>query len=92
MPDSRGRLSETEKTEIATKIYAVWTGSAKNCQICGSNKWFVADHVVELPIINEGTRGFGGGAYPSVLLISDPCGFTLSFNAVSLGVIKKHGG
>ncbi len=92
MPDTRGKLSDPEKLEIMGKINTLWTGSAKNCPICGSNKWFVADHVTELPILNEGTRGFGAGAYPAVLLISDPCGFTLSFNAVSLGVIKKRGG
>jgi hypothetical protein len=88
MPNASGKLLENEKDEIRKKIDALWVGSAKNCPICGSAKWFLADHVVESPIITEGVRGFGAGAYPAVMLVSEPCGYTLYFNAVILGVVK----
>jgi hypothetical protein len=92
MPDASGKLSAQEKIQIYQKINDLWRGSAKNCPICGSAKWFIADHVVESPIITEGVRGFGAGAYPSVMLISEPCGYTLHFNAVILGVTARPGG
>jgi hypothetical protein len=92
MPDPSGKLSQAEKDNIRQKIDDLWRGSAKNCPICGSNRWIIADHVVELPIITEGVRGFGASAYPSVLLISQPCGYTLQFNAVALGVVGPTGG
>jgi hypothetical protein len=92
MPDSGGKLTQSEKDEIRRKIDQLWVGSAKNCPVCGSNKWFLADHIVEAPIINQDFRGFGGSAYPAVLLISEPCGYTLSFNAVILGVVRRQGG
>jgi hypothetical protein len=92
MPNSGGKLSDGEKVEIQLKINELWRGSAKNCPICGSNKWFLADHVTEAPIINQEFRGFGASAYPAVMLISEPCGYTLFFNAVILGVVRKAGG
>jgi hypothetical protein len=69
MPELDGRLSRTEKDQIRQRIDELWRGGAKNCPICGSNKWFLSDHVVEAPIVTQGVRGFGS-AYPSVLLIS----------------------
>ncbi len=92
MPHADGKLSEDEKIKLRQKIDGLWRGSAKNCPICGSNQWLIGEHVVESPIITEGVRGFGAGAYPSVMLISQPCGYTLYFNAVILGVIRKQGG
>jgi hypothetical protein len=50
MPDIAKKLSECEKTEIRQKIDSLWVGSAKNCPVCGSNQWFIADHIVEAPI------------------------------------------
>lgn len=90
MPDLDGRLSQSEKDGIRKRIDDLWCGSAKNCPICGSAKWFLSDHVVEVPIVTQGVRGFGS-AYPSVLLISEPCGYTLSFNAVILDIMKRAG-
>ena len=92
MPDASGRLSKLEKESIRQKIDNLWRGSGKNCPICGSNQWFLADHVVEAPIRTEGVRGFSAAAYPSVLLISQPCGYTIQFNAVTLGVMKPIAG
>jgi hypothetical protein len=92
MPNERGKLSTSEKDNIQTKINELWRGGAKNCPICGSNHWILGDHVVESPIITEGARGFGAGAYPSVMLISKPCGYTIYFNAVILGVITSPPG
>jgi hypothetical protein len=90
MPDSGGKLNELEKADLRIKIDKIWTGSAKNCPICGSNKWFLGDHVVESPIINQEFRGFGSTAYPAVLLISELCGYTIYFNAVILGVTSRR--
>jgi hypothetical protein len=59
MPGLNGQLSETEKSDIRKKIDDLWRGGSKNCPICGSNKWFLSDHVVETTIVSQGVRGFG---------------------------------
>jgi len=93
MPDDNGKFSEIEKTEIRKKIEKLWTGSAKNCPICGSNRWTIAEHLVEPNI----ARGWGGilqttPVYPMVMLVSEPCGYTILFNAATLDAIRKYGG
>lgn len=92
MPNDQGVLSESEKRAIVEKINRLWTGSAKNCPICGSNEWIVGDHVVSSQIATAGAGiMMGGPTYPAVLLISKTCGYTLQFNAVILEVIKPEG-
>jgi hypothetical protein len=92
MPNDQGVLSESEKRDIIDKINKLWTGSQKNCPICGSNNWIIGDHVVSSQIVTAGAGiMIGGPAYPAVLLISQPCGYTLQFNAVILGVLKSEG-
>jgi hypothetical protein len=91
MPDAGGRLSDEEKQEITKKIQALWVGSAKNCPICGSAKWIVADHLTESRVALVGGV-FAGPSYPMVMLISDPCGYTINFNALILGIMKKMEG
>jgi hypothetical protein len=90
VPGLNGQLTQDEKNEIRKKIDDLWRGGSKNCPVCGSNKWFLSDHVVEAPIVSQGVRGFGS-AYPAIQLISEPCGYTISFNAVILGVMKTAG-
>jgi hypothetical protein len=90
MPDSNGKFSADEKVDIQIKVNDLWRGGGKNCPICGSNDWILGDHIVESPIINQGVRGFGAGAYPSVMLISRPCGYTIFFNAVILAGCGKR--
>jgi hypothetical protein len=92
MPDDRGMLSAAEKRDLIDKINKLWVGSAKNCPICGSNKWVLADHLVSAPIVTAGAGiTIGGPSYPSVQLISEPCGYTIHFNAVVLGIVKSSG-
>jgi hypothetical protein len=92
MPDAGGKLSENEKTAIREKIEKLWIGGGKNCPICGSNRWVIADHLVEPEI----ARGWGGvhtgPIYPMVMLVSEPCGYTMLFNAATLGVVSRYGG
>ena len=91
MPNDQGVLSESEKRDAGERINKLWTGS-KNCPICGSNKWIIADHLISSQIVTAGAGiMIGGPSYPAVLLISEPCGYTLQFNAVILGVLKSEG-
>jgi len=93
MPDDRGILSDAEKQDIRQKIEKLWVGSAKNCPICGSAKWIIASHLIAAPIVTAGASiNLGGPSYPVVQLISDPCGYTIYFNALALGVIKPSAG
>jgi hypothetical protein len=93
MPDDLGLLSEAEKRQIIEKINKLWIGSAKNCPICQSNKWTLADHIVSSNIATAGAGLIvGGPTYPCVMLISEPCGYTIYFNAVVLGVVTPPGG
>jgi hypothetical protein len=91
MPSLSGQLSEAEKNQIRKKIDDLWRGGGKNCPVCGSAHWIIGDHIVESPIVTEGVRGFGSG-YPSVILISDRCGYTMHFNAIVLGIMKRPAG
>ena len=93
MPDAGGKFSEVEKTEIQRKIEKLWAGGVKNCPICGSNRWTIADHLVE-PNIATGWGGIihTGQVYPMVMLVSDPCGYTILFNATTLDAVRKYGG
>jgi len=94
MPDAGGKLSDREKQEIQTKIQKLWIGGAKNCPICGSNRWVIADHLVEPNV----ARGWGDSgfitdpAYPMIMLVSEPCGYTIHFNAATLGFVTRYGG
>ena len=90
MPDQAGLLSEAEKKDITQKLQRLWMGS-QICPICGSNNWTIADHVVApLSLGGGGGLTVGGPSYPLILLISQPCGYTIAFNALVLGVIPPN--
>jgi hypothetical protein len=90
MPDKNGLLTSDEKERIAKRIESMWTGSARNCPICGSNQWLVGDHLVQPVTLGpNNSLMLSGPGYPQVMLIST-CGHTLFFNAVILGVLPAQ--
>jgi hypothetical protein len=90
MADSAGALTEAQRKEIAEKLDKIWTGSAKNCPICGSNQWLVGQHLVQPITLKDNALQLGGTGYPQIMLISRPCGYTLFFNAVIFGVVPPE--
>jgi hypothetical protein len=88
-------LSQEEKEVVIS-----WIAQKKHgpgvCQICGSERWFVADHIV-MPLTSDGNGApkLGGGVgYPFIMLVSAGCGQTLFLSAVAIGLWplrKKEG-
>ena len=87
MPDAQGKLSQEEK-DRAIK----WLGERAKpppCPFCGSGNWTLAEHTVNVPIYTPNTMMLGGPSYPCVMLVSEPCGHSVLFNAVVMGVIAN---
>src|SRR2546425_13340153 len=86
MPDNDGKLTEEEKQRILNWTKEHWKGQV-NCPICASPNWIIGDHVV-LPITlgKDSNLMLGGPGYPQVMLVSQPCGYTIFFNAVVIGI------
>ncbi len=58
----------------------------RSCPICASQTWVVVDHLVQAPVYSM-TATTSGTTYPQVLLVCNTCGYTLSFNAVVMGIV-----
>jgi hypothetical protein len=82
MPDDSGKLTPEQKQYVLDWTKKHWKSSGA-CPICGSTNWNIGDHLV-LPITlgKDSSLMLGGPGYPHVLLISNPCGYTIFFNAV----------
>ena len=62
------------------------------CPLCGSDKWFIGEHLVQPFTVNRrGHLQAGGVTYPQVMVISEPCGYTMFINAVAVGVMTPSG-
>lgn len=87
MPDVDGKLSAEEIQKIMAWLAQYPKAANAICPMCDSQDWIIGDHLVQP--VTQGRQGtiFGGVAYPQVMLISNPCGFTRLVNAVVMGVV-----
>jgi hypothetical protein len=84
MPDADGRLSDEEKDTIEEVIKE--RASLFNCSFCSSDAWEIAPQVVAPIKIDSAARlVLSGAVTPQIMLIS-PCGHTVYFNALKLGI------
>jgi hypothetical protein len=82
------KLTQAEKELIAKWLNEKSSGKPPPCPFCGSNTWAVGDHLVAAPVMGTtGTTTIGGPSYPQAMLVSDPCGYTVFFNAVVIGLL-----
>jgi hypothetical protein len=82
------RLTQDQKTRIADWLNKHTDNNAPKCPFCGSDVWVIGDHLIQLQVASlSGNLVLGGTAYPQVMLVSSPCGHTVFFNAVMLGLM-----
>lgn len=90
MPNPDGTLTAQEKQKINAWL-TQFDRPAAICPICGGQQWTIGDHIVQ-PVTLEGGRNmnlFGAGlAYPVVMVVSVPCGYTMYINAVMAGLVR----
>ena len=87
MPANDGKLTDEEKLKLKNWVDRQWKG-LKECPICRSPQWVIADHLVSPTIFSGGGNlVIGGTAYPLAMIISTPCGHTVFLNAVMAGLV-----
>jgi hypothetical protein len=89
--DPKNNLNDEQRKLVEVWLETHWTTS-KACPISGHTDWSVSDHVVQpmthLPV---GTLALGGAAsYPGILVICRGCGYTMTFNAVIMGLFTTQ--
>ena len=92
MPPDEKVLSREEKDRILKWLESKWT-SAKQCPICGTNKWHIGDHLSTILTTHKGNIFIGGPTIPVIIVVCMTCGYTLLFNAVVVGIpsVAKEG-
>jgi hypothetical protein len=91
MPDEKGRLTPTEKQSVTSWIHKYSKGRGLICPVCESKIWQIANHLLQPSTLTGGMNlALGGLGYPAVQLVSVPCGYTVTFNAVVLGLAPKE--
>src|ERR1700722_4647569 len=85
MPDQFGRLTSEDEAK-AREWFATHWKSDLICPICGSDQWHTIPHVVTLPRLAGDGLLPGTVTYPQLAVMSVPCGYTLLFNAVVMGI------
>lgn len=97
MPDEDGKLSQKEEEIISDWIREKTKEKTLFCQVCGSNSWGLEKYAVAPTILRKSLVLGGGSLYPYVMLTCNTCGYTLYFNAVTIGLFppaeeEKSGG
>lgn len=89
MPDEKGVLSPDETTRFVEWIQKHWR--TKVCPICQRTQWNIANRiVVHSAIATKGGMILGSlQSYPHILMTCTVCGYTMHFNAVIAGILKK---
>lgn len=91
MPDSTGKLTQGEKRKVIDN-FEVRGWQPFVCPICRMDEWEVGDHLVQPLAVGFYNRVLlEGVAYPQVMLISKPCGYTMFINAVMAGIVRPDG-
>ncbi len=85
MPDYNGVLTVEDRQKIDDWIKNNW--HMGNCPVCKKQNWVLADHVVT-PMLYTGVGLTQGAGYPQVMVICGVCGYTLYFNAATIGIVQ----
>ena len=89
MPGQEPELTSEQHKKISQWIEDKWKN--RECDCCGEYKWFVEDHLGDMPAYDIG--GFVPPySYIYALVLCDNCGNTRFVNVVSIGLLKEAGG
>ena len=84
-------LKGQQLKQVLKKLDGLWTN--RTCSSCGTHKWIISDKIYELrQYAPKGSISISGNTVPVILAMCQKCGFTLTFNAIGLGVIDKDTG
>jgi hypothetical protein len=88
MPDPTGKLTPEELKKAHDWLAKYSPGAETACPICRSTTWIIAEHLVQPVTLRAGLSiQLGGLSYPQVMVISNPCGYTMFLNAVLVGIL-----
>ena len=88
MPNYNGVLTEEERTKLDAWYKNKW--KMNRCPVCNQGNWSLADHVV-MPMTYTGVGlSIGGEGYPQIMVECQNCGYTLYFNAITVGILGGH--
>ena len=76
-----------KKEKLIDWINQKWKGQ-KTCPVCGENSWGVFDNLWELREFTEGNLRLGGPIMPLAALACKHCGYVMTFNALTIGLIE----
>lgn len=76
------------KEQVSSRLDILWKGH-KKCEICNTQKWVIADELINLMPYKGGNLVIGGASYPKIMAICTTCGNTKLFNAMVLDALHK---
>ena len=80
-------FTKEQQTKALKWLDEKWPKEKRHCEICGDNKWTLAnDLVMPLPFTGGGLM-VGGTNYPHTLVLCNNCGNSKFFNAVIMGLV-----
>lgn len=84
----QSKLTPEQKDLVVKWLNEKSAFKTPECPFCRSNKWGVADHLVAAPTMSPSAGLLlGGRMYPHVMVVSEPCGHTVFFNAIVIGLL-----
>src|SRR5579863_7299321 len=85
MPEITGELSDAEMDRAIAWVAEHWKGRNQDCPISGPTDWILAPHYVQY-VTGVLTRA-GNISYPMIMLACKDCGYTIFFNATTIGLL-----
>jgi len=83
------QLDDHQKQELMNILSAQWK-EPRVCPVCKQQKWSIVDKIFELREFHGGNLVVGGSVLPIVVAICGNCGYTVFFNAISLGIVQPQ--
>jgi hypothetical protein len=91
MPNEKLFLTEDEKALFRKWLDSNWA-DPQICPFCHNNSWAMGQQLVAPVTIGPNmSTTLGGPVVPLVFLLCQVCAYTMFFNAVMVGVVKKNG-
>lgn len=89
MPDSEGKLSDSEKQVIADNILKWPDDNGRDCcPICKQSDWSVGDYLIRSDVFVPSKVVLGGLSVPMALVWCKNCHYTRTFLAAPLGLLS----
>jgi predicted nucleic-acid-binding Zn-ribbon protein len=84
------RLTEEQRENVSKRITSYWGDQLFDCPVCRNKHWKINDTIFEMREFSEGKLDIAGKVFPVIIIICDRCGYTITFNAIMLGVVKAE--